>query len=304
MVGYENRQPPEGINVSREHPLRTFATLAIAAIVLVVATVAALRLAGGVAARQVPFEVERRIVSRIPIEFGDGADHPEAVAYLNELAGRLAAVMPLPEGMGVTVHYDPADTVNAFATAGGNLVFYRGLLERMPHENALAMVVAHEIAHVLHRDPLAALGGGVASTVALLVLTGNAGSAAASEALNNAGLLTGMSFTRRMERAADEAAVEALGRLYGHVDGAAALFELAAGARGGGESGEGEPGEGSEARGGGGVRDLFERFASTHPLDVDRIEAIDELARTRGIATEGETTPLPPAFGSWLDDDG
>ena len=287
MVGYENRQPPEGINVSREHPLRTFATLAIAAIVLVVATVAALRLAGGVAARQVPFEVERRIVSRIPIEFGDGADHPEAVAYLNELAGRLAAVMPLPEGMGVTVHYDPADTVNAFATAGGNLVFYRGLLERMPHENALAMVVAHEIAHVLHRDPLAGLGGGIASAVALALLTGNAGTGVAGEVLGRAGVLTGMQFTRRMERAADARALGALARLYGHVGGAEALFETIA-----------------ERREGGRVPDWIGRFTTTHPLDADRIAAIAERAEAAGWATSGPITPLPDEFASWLGEDG
>ena len=51
------------------------------------------------------------------------------------------------------MHYDPGGTFNAYATAGGQLVFYRGLLEAMPHENALATVVAHEIAHVAHRDP-------------------------------------------------------------------------------------------------------------------------------------------------------
>ena len=311
MVGYENRQPPEGINVSREHPLATFAKLAVAALALVVGLVLLVQFAGGFAAKRIPFGTERRLVERLDVEFGDDAASPGTVAYLNDLADRLVPFMDLPDGMAVDVHYDPAGTVNAFATAGGHLVFYRGLLERMPHENALAMVMAHEIAHVLHRDPVASLGGGVASSVALLVLTGNAGSRAASDVLRNAGLVTGMSFTRRMEREADAAAVDAVAGLYGHVAGASALFELAEAADGdadpGPEGGDGTEGgvdgagEGGGERRGRRARELFERFASTHPLDADRIRAIDERARERGVPTVGETTPLPEDFSRRLD---
>ena len=64
------------------------------------------------------------------------------------------------------MHYDASDTVNAFATLGGHVVIYRGLLEKLPNENVVAMVVAHEIAHIKHRDPVAALGRGVAITLA------------------------------------------------------------------------------------------------------------------------------------------
>lgn len=287
-VRYENRQPPEGINVSSEHPLRTFAKLAVAAVLLVVAVVAVLQFAGGFAAKRIPFGVERRLVDRIPIDFGDPDASPAMTAYLNGLALRLAATMTVPDGMDVRVHYDPADTFNAFATAGGNLVLYRGLLESMPHENALAMVVAHEIAHVLHRDPIASLGGGVASGVALLLLTGNAGSRAASEVLQDAGLVTGMSFTRRMETDADVEAVRAVGRLYGHVDGASALFELVAAER---AEGDAAPGR---------ARTWVERFTGTHPLDADRIAAIDALAAEGGFATDGPVTPLPDGFRRWL----
>ncbi len=289
MVDYENRQPPEGTNVSSEHPLRTFAKLAVGALLLIVGVVTVLQFAGGFAATRIPFAVERRLVDRIPIEFGDPAASPEMVAYLNDLAERVMEHMPLPQEMDVRVHYDPADTFNAFATAGGHLVFYRGLLERMPHENALAMVMAHEIAHVLHRDPVASLGGGVASSVALLLLTGNAGSRAASDVLQNAGLVTGMSFTRRMERAADVAAVAAVGRMYGHVDGASALFELVAVERA--EGSDDDSGRAST---------WLERFTSTHPLDADRIAAIDGLAAQDGFATEGPVTPLPAGFSRWL----
>ena len=278
---YENRQPPEGINVTREHPLRRFVRLVVAAVALLVIVVVALQFTGAFLAKRIPFAFEKRVVERMEIDFGDAEVSPEMVLYLNELAGRLTARMPLPDGMDVTIHYSPEDTFNAFATVGGNLLFYRGLLERLPHENALAMVLAHEIAHVLHRDPVAGLGGGVASAVALAMLTGSAG--AAGEVLGRAGVLTGMQFTRRMEEAADREALAAVAALYGHVGGADALFALIA-----------------ERRGGSRVPDWLGRFTSTHPLDADRIRAIAERAEASGWPTEGAATPLPAGFDDWL----
>ena len=283
---YENRQPPEGINVSSEHPLRTFAKLGLGALVLVVALVTALQLAGGFAAKRIPFELERRVVDRLGIELGDDAASPEVVAYLNDLADRLLAEMDLPNEIEVDVHYDPDETFNAFATAGGQLVFHRGLLEAMPHENALATVMAHEIAHVAHRDPVASLGGGAASALALMVLTGNAGSEAAAGVLREAGLVSSTRFTRAMEREADAAAIPAVARLYGHIDGAAELFEALAAERGaGGERPDG----------------WLERFTSTHPLDADRVRAVEAMADEAELRTEGEVTPLPDGFEGWLE---
>lgn len=280
---YENRQPPEGINVTAEHPLRHFARLVVAALVLLVLIVVTLQFAGSFLAKRIPFAFERRVVERMDIDFGDATAAPEMVAYLNGLAARLMAEMPIPEGMDVTVHYSPEDTFNAFATVGGNLLFYKGLLERLPHENALAMVLAHEIAHVLHRDPVAGLGGGVASAVALAMLTGNAGTGVAGEVLGRAGVLTGMQFTRRMEEEADREALAAVAASYGHVAGADELFVRIA-----------------EKRGASRVPDWIGRFTSTHPLDADRIRAIAARAAASGWPLEGDPTPFPRGFGDWL----
>jgi predicted Zn-dependent protease len=283
---YENRLPPEGINTSRVHPLKQFVQLIIGAIVLVIVIVVLLQYSGSVLAKRIPFSYELAIMERLDVPMGDAGRHPEMTAYLNELATRVSAHMSLPEGMQVKVHYDDEDVFNAFATVGGNLLFYRGLLSRMENENTLAMVMAHEIAHVLHRDPVAALGGGVASTIALLGLTGNAGTGMAGSVLNNAGMLTSVQFTRKMEVAADYAALGALNRLYGHVDGASDLFELFRDTRGGGRDSK--------------PRAWLERFVSTHPRDEDRISSIAAHANGEQWQLQGELTPLPAAFRRWL----
>lgn len=289
MVEYENRQPAEDINAPESHPLNTFAIYGASALILVVLLVVLMQFAGGFLAKRVPFSVEMRLVESIGVELGDSTASLEMVAYLNELAERLLPYMEVPEGMSVLIHYDKQEVFNAFATLGGNLLFYRGLLQVLPHENALAMVMAHEIAHVVHRDPAAGLGGGAASALVLAGLTGNAGTGPAAGVLSRAGLVTGMQFTRRMEVAADTAAVVAVGGLYGHTEGAAALFRVIAAQRPDADEEDSED-----------TPSVFERFATTHPLDDDRIAAIDTTARGLGLPTSGATTPLPEAFQEWL----
>ncbi|MEE9321281.1 MAG: M48 family metallopeptidase [Granulosicoccus sp.] len=284
---YENRQPPEGINVTKEHPLRQFVRLAIAATVLMVLVVGVLQFSGGWLAKRIPFSFEQRVMRGMEVDFSGEVDAPELTAYLNDLAQRLIKELPMEDGMDVIVHYNPDDTFNAFATVGGNLQFYRGLLVQMPNENALAMVMAHEISHVMHRDPVAGLGGGVASMLAMMMLTGNAGTGMAGDVLTRTGVLTSIQFTRRMEMAADNEALPAVYGLYGHVEGAGTLFELVAQEHGG--SGDLAP-------------VWLERFASTHPLDSDRVEAITARAAAQGWPVSGEMTPLPEEFFDWLEE--
>lgn len=283
-MDYQNRQPREGINTTQVHPLKQFAQLAVGALVLVVVLVVVLQFAGAALAKRIPFAYELQVMEKFDLSLGSEQAAPDMALYLNDLARRVSEQLPMPEGMQVTVHYSNDDVFNAFATVGGNLVFYKGLLSRLPNENALAMVMAHEISHVLHRDPVAALGGGVVSTIALLALTGNSGTGMAGQVLSNAGMLTGVQFTRKMEESADFEALAAVNALYGHVNGAAHLFEV---------FGESREASGSPPA-------WTERFFSTHPLDDDRIGDIAGRARAEGWQEDGSLTPLPPEFSSWL----
>jgi len=268
-VRYENPEIPEGINYSREHPLREFALLASAVLAAVVVLVAALALSAEHLARLVPFQLERALAERagqrlLPAPPA-GAAAPRR-AYLQALAERLGGALELPADMPITVHYLDDDTVNAFATLGGNIFVYRGLFERLEHENALAMVLAHEIAHVRHRDPIVAIGRGLTVTLALASLAGLTDTALVDRLVGHAGMLTTLGFSRRQEARADAAALIALQRIYGHAGGAQALFETLAASAGR------EP----------------PTFFSTHPLSARRIERI-----TRSANARGPLTPIP-----------
>jgi predicted Zn-dependent protease len=50
-----------------------------------------------------------------------------------------------------TVQVVDADVINAFATAGGYVYLYTGIMKFLDNEAQLAGVLAHELAHVAHR---------------------------------------------------------------------------------------------------------------------------------------------------------
>jgi predicted Zn-dependent protease len=74
---------------------------------------------------------------------------PEAEQYLNEICAAIAVNSPMPEiynGYHVMILDSPE--LNAFATPGGHIFITRGLAETLTSEDALAAVLAHEIAHI------------------------------------------------------------------------------------------------------------------------------------------------------------
>jgi beta-barrel assembly-enhancing protease len=93
-------------------------------------------------------------------------DDPAFSAYLARLGERLvpagARVAGAPR-LEVSVIRDA--TLNAFALPDGRLFVHTGLLATVETEAQLALLLAREVAHVVHRDALvAARGGGVTPT--------------------------------------------------------------------------------------------------------------------------------------------
>jgi len=189
--------------------------------------------------------------------------------------------MDLPEAMKINVSVVNSDTVNAFATLGGNVVFFTGLLNTLPDENTLAMVMAHEIAHIKLRHPLRALGRGVVVGLAVATVAGSSANGIVDELIGSTGLLTALSFTRDQERAADELAVAALVSRYGHADGSINLFEIL-------------HREQNKEKGQSSVK--VPEFFSTHPLSKNRITAIEHQLQENNWAAKGKMHKIPEAI--------
>ena len=264
----ENPPLPEGINAPDRHrPLRDFfvqGTLALGVFALCLLVLSAV---AGLLAPRLPFSWEQRAAARF---WPQMPASPEEAA-LNELAARVAHAMGLPADMPIVIHYWPDDcTINAAATLGGHIVVYRGLLRQMESEDELAALLAHEIAHVQHRDVARGVLRGIAAALLL------AGVDSVSPVFSGIGTATTLSFSREQESQADAAAARATAALYGHTGGAIALFSRL------------REIPGAQAQG--------LELARSHPDFARRIETVRAQAQALGRAQTGALTPLPAAL--------
>ena len=268
---YSNPKLPEGINTTEEHPLKEFAVLSGGVLLCIVVVVMALGFSADLLARRIPFSYEQAMVSSYP---GSVPESHPVDAVLQPLAGRIAEAMDLPDDMTITVHYQDSEIVNAAATFGGHIILYRGLVSRLPNENALAMVMAHEIAHIKHRHPIRSLGRVAMVSLSVMALVGIEGGDTASSVVNDAGGLTLLTFSRAQEQEADREALAAVNKLYGHTAGAMDLYEVLL-----------EPASESVGE--------LPAFMSTHPLTLDRIRELKAMQRDLGWSASGTTQLLP-----------
>ena len=276
---FKNVKVPEGINVSRHSPLADLLILSGGAVVLFGALGVVALFLGAALARHMPVSWETALAEAVLGGLEQPADDvdPQIAAELQTLADRLQARMALPEGLRVTVHYIDDGELNAFATLGGHVFLFRGLVERMASENGLAMVMAHEIAHAANRDPAAAMGGALLLQLVLAAVLGSAPDSLEGLILGPNALLA-LGFSREAERSADRDALSAVVALYGHAAGTARIFEVFL----------------EEAA----KADAAEppAFLSTHPLSAERIAEIRAMARDHGWPGDGALTALPPAL--------
>lgn len=271
----ENRLPPDDLLERDEHPLRELAWLLAASLT----ALALLVLATGVVARwlapKLPFEHELALAERLldrPAPTDTAAR--ERQAALQALAERVAATMALPAGMRVVVTDEPSELVNAYATIGGRIRIFHGLLRRLDSEEALAALLAHEIAHVKHRHVAAGMGHGLAVALVLSVVSPEGAAQAAQGLLGGAAQLALLGYSREAERQADAEALAASLALYGHGGGLAALFKLLPQA----ESTAGTV------------------WLRTHPDTAERLALLQSAAASRGARLAGPATPLPAAL--------
>lgn len=86
------------------------------------------------------------------------ANEPELENYLNQICGALVLNSERPTlYRGYSVGIIDTDEINAFATSGGHILVSRGLLNCVTSEDALAAVLAHEIAHIQLEHSLKAI---------------------------------------------------------------------------------------------------------------------------------------------------
>ncbi|MDO5103059.1 MAG: M48 family metallopeptidase [Lautropia sp.] len=197
-------------------------------------------------------------------------------ARLQALADGLAKDMGLPAGI-VKVAISADDTPNAFATFGGQVVLMQGLLDKLPSEEAVAGALAHEIAHIKHRDPLRGVSRSLLLGLIWGTLVGHHGSIEAITSLET------LRHSRAQEEAADTAAIDVLALRYQSVGGMQQLMQTLGKVEGGGDadSAAQKP------------RRAVLGWLSSHPRTADRLKAIQQRAREKGYSLQPPSRPNP-----------
>jgi beta-barrel assembly-enhancing protease len=270
-----NRLPAEGINSSDEHPLREFAWLVGASVVTVVLLVMVVGWAARWLAPMVPFSSEVALAERL-VDRPEPAAHAARSAALQELANRVATRLDMPPGMKVVVRFDDSPQLNAYATIGGRIRVFDGLLKHVNSEEALAALLAHEMSHVRRRHVASNIGRGLAVALMIGMVSSDAGAAAAEFALGHAASLALLSYSREQEMEADDDAVKAVVAMYGHAGGMIELLQRL----------QHEKPDGMSRL----------SVLETHPLVQSRIDAVQARVRDAGWPASGPATALPSAL--------
>lgn len=273
---YSNPELPEDINTSKSSPLKEFFILTLGLLGTIFIIIYLLIVVVDNFADKIPFEMEKKL----PISnFINKQNTEKLPAYLDEVAQKVIKSFDLPAPMTITVHYVNDDTVNAFATLGGHIVLYRGLLEKLKHEDEIAMVIAHEVAHIKYRHPILSASHGIVVGLVLSIISSSSGESVVSDLMGTTGMATLTKFSREFEYQSDKDAITSLIKIYGHAGGALGLFKVF----------ESEFG-----------KDKSFEFLATHPLTKNRITQTKEMIESHNILKNYKMKALPAEFRLWL----
>jgi len=203
----------------------------------------------------------------------DETEYPEAYAYLQDITDRILSSdeVEYKEEFAWKIHIIHDDeTLNAFATPGGYIYVYTGLIKFLEQEDDLAGVMGHEIAHADRRHSMQQMQKAYGIQLVLNVILGQNPSKLAEIAGAVAGNATTLAFSRDNESDADDFSVEYLSDTDYACNGAYSFFQKLIDSDQAGNT---------------------PKFLSTHPDPASRVEDINAKAVELGCST----TPLAPA---------
>lgn len=186
--------------------------------------------------------------------------YPQAYQYLNNMLSNILSSddVAYKEEFKWQVNIIRNDTMlNAFATPGGYLYVYTGLIKYLSNADDLAGVLAHEVAHSDLRHTSRNLQKAYGVSILLSIVLGNDPNQLETIVGQLAGTLAGLSFSREYEREADIKSVYYLEDTKYACNSTASFFIK--------------------------LRDAGEannppEFLSTHPSPDNRIENINDTA--------------------------
>lgn len=104
------------------------------------------------------YYIGRSVAATITSKWPVYRNAPETTAYLNAICGAITLNSDMPYlYRNYCVAILDTDEINAMATPGGHIFISRGLIRAVDSEDALAAVIAHEIAHIQLKHSISAI---------------------------------------------------------------------------------------------------------------------------------------------------
>jgi predicted Zn-dependent protease len=181
--------------------------------------------------------------------------------YLAEVGQKIVKVCDRQE---IDYHFAviESDQINAFATPGGYVYFYSGILNMIDNEAELAAVMAHEISHVVARHSVKSLQASVGLDVLLQLALGEKSQGSWGQVAGLAMNLGMTGYGRSHELEADKFGVFYMQKAGYNPDGARTMFGKLAALTGDKQQG------------------FFESLTSDHPDTQERLAKINaEIAQ-------------------------
>ncbi len=152
--------------------------------------------------------------SAVPPNLLDG----KRTALIQSFAGKLK----LSDTYQIQVSVVKSDDINAFAVPGGHIVVFSGLIDRMESYEELVALLAHEASHINERHTTRGILKELSSKLFLIFFMDV--SQVGAILLLNADRLRGLSYSRRLEREADEEGLKIMLKNRVDANGMIALF--------------------------------------------------------------------------------
>lgn len=176
----------------------------------------------GIFANRFPVDYEKQMGDQMFASMKETLEIDAAkTVYLNQFFDALR----VPSAYNIRITVVQSSETNAFAMPGGHIVVYDRLLEGLRTYPELAALLMHEFVHVQHRHSLKSLFRNLSSSLFFALVIGDA-SAVGNVLINNAGALKNLSYSRRLEREADEEGSRLLAQRKIDCNGFVRLFQF------------------------------------------------------------------------------
>lgn len=226
-------------------------------------------------------QVSQEIASDPSFDLISQTENPDAYAYINGMVNEIlnsGEVAYKDEFVWEVTLIDNDSVLNAFATPGGYIYIYTGLIKYLETADALEGVIGHEIAHADLRHTSRNLQKQYGVSLLLSIALGEDPTVLEEIAGQIAGTVAGLKFSREYEQESDDKSVVYLAETKYACNGAAFFFERLL------EENQASPPE----------------FLSTHPSPENRVADINATATEVGCNTSLATDTNYEAFKAIL----